>query len=116
MNQSGLPGSRSLLDYGLIDAEKINTVTSFIIDDNARFACGTDHALLECQVELRSKISLKWDFQEVLQYQITDSTNYHSYQDTLDTIVSSSPLHKFSDLSLDQMLPHVTDTINTSAL
>lgn len=116
MNQSGLPGSRSLLDYGLIDAEKINTVTSFIIDDNARFACGTDHALLECQVELRSKISLKWDFQEVLQYQITDSTNYHSYQDTLDTIVSSIPLHKFSDLSLDQMLPHVTDTINTSAL
>ena len=67
MDQSGQPGTRSLLDFGLIDADKANTVTSFIIDENARFACGTDHALLECKIELRSKINLKWEFQDVLQ-------------------------------------------------
>ena len=116
MDQNGLPGTRSLLDFGLIDADKANTVTSFIIDENARFACGTDHALLECKIELRSKINLKWKFQDVLQYAITDSIKYHEYQANLNILVSSLPLHKFSELSLDQMLPHISDTINSSAL
>ena len=32
MNNTGRPGTKSLLDYGLIDGEHINTVTSFVID------------------------------------------------------------------------------------
>ena len=63
MDQSGQPGTRSLLDFGLIDEDEANSVTSFVIDENARFACGTDHALLECNLELKSKINLKWEFQ-----------------------------------------------------
>ena len=116
MDQSGQPGTRSLLDFGLIDEDKPNSVTSFVIDENARFACGTDHALLECNLELKSKINLKWEFQEVLQYAITDSTKYDEYQLKLDSLVSMIPLHEFSNLSLDQMLPHISNTINSSAL
>ena len=32
LDSSGRPGTRSLLDYGLIDHDKSNTVTSFVID------------------------------------------------------------------------------------
>ena len=50
MNNSGLPGSKSLLDYGIVDNEHSHTVTTFTIDEDARFAAGSDHALLECDI------------------------------------------------------------------
>ena len=40
LDSSGCPGTRSLLDYGLIDRDKSNTVTSFVIDESARVDCG----------------------------------------------------------------------------
>ena len=43
MDNSGHPGTRSLLDYGLIDGDHSNTVTSFVIDEQARYAMGSDH-------------------------------------------------------------------------
>ena len=51
MDSSGRPGTRSLLDYGLVDHDKSNTVTPFIIDESARVECGSNHALLECIIE-----------------------------------------------------------------
>ena len=50
MDSSGGRGSRSLLDYGLIDSDQSHTVTSFVIDEAARFDCGSDHALLEREI------------------------------------------------------------------
>ena len=46
-DESGSPGTKSVLDYGLRDSDSVHTVSSFIIDANARFDCGSDHALLE---------------------------------------------------------------------
>ena len=63
MNDSGLPGTKSLLDYGLVDTEHSHTVTSFVIDENARFSCGS-----------------------ALQYAITDNTDYLSYKKALDDL------------------------------
>jgi hypothetical protein len=53
MNDIGLPGTKSLLDYGLVDTDHSHTLTSFVIDENAHFSCGSDHALLECIIDLR---------------------------------------------------------------
>ena len=49
MDSSGNKGTQSLLDYGLIDAEQSHTVTSFVIDEDARFDCGSDHAFLSAR-------------------------------------------------------------------
>ena len=46
MDNTNKPGTKSLLDYGLIDHDHVNTVTSFVIDENARYEAGSDHALL----------------------------------------------------------------------
>ena len=115
MDASGRPGTKSLLDYGLVDADHSNTVSSFVIDEDARFSCGSDHALLECTLEVGVDRKIKWEFQEAIQYSINDSTNYHGYQSCLDDEVSRIPLHEFSDLSLDMMLPHISESINNSA-
>ena len=58
---------------------------------------------------------MKWAFQEGLQYEIKDSTNFLGYQTCLDLHLSDVPLHDFSDLSLDQMLPHISETVHKSA-
>ena len=60
MNNTGLPGTMSLLDYGLIDNEHAHTVTTFTIDEDARFSAGSDHALLECDIEFVSHPHIKW--------------------------------------------------------
>ena len=52
MDNGNREGSKSLLDYGAIDNDHVHTVTSFTIDENARYSCGSDHALLECIIEV----------------------------------------------------------------
>ena len=44
-------GSESLLDYGLVDVDHVNTVSS-ILDEDARYEYGSDHALLKCEIVL----------------------------------------------------------------
>ena len=115
MDESGRPGTRSLLDYGLIDADHSRSVSSFVIDQDARFSCGSDHALLECTLEFGTSRRMRWAVQEALQYEIKDSTNFRDYQTCLDVLLSEVPLNTFSELSLDQMLPHISETVNKSA-
>ena len=66
------PGSASLLDYGLIDSDHVGNVTSFIINEQARFDAGSDHALLECEIILSSTPHINWSLQNVLNYNYDD--------------------------------------------
>ena len=116
MDNSGHPGTRSLLDYGLIDGDHSNTVTSFVIDEQARYAMGSDHALLECEVEFDVIPKVKWSFQDPLHYNIHEKTDFSDYHSTLDTIASTIRLEEFSSLTVEEMLPHVTETITQSAV
>ena len=116
MDNSGRPGTRSLLDYGLIDGDHSNTVTSFVIDEQARYAMGSDHALLECELVFGMRPKVTWSFQESLHYNIHDKTDFSDYHSTLDTIASTIRLVDFSSLTVEQMLPHVTETITHSAV
>ena len=116
MDGSGRPGSKSLLDYGLIDEDNANNVTSFVIDEDARYEAGTDHALLECILEFGSRPKIKWNFQDAVHYNITDSSIYTDYQNSLDLEAASIPLHKFAELPVTEMLPHISESINKSAM
>ena len=104
MSSSGLSGTNSLLDYGLIDNDHVNCVTSFIIDEQARVECGSDHALLECEIVLGPSPHINWDVQNVLQY-----------KETLDQTLSSISLTQFTSMSAETMLPHLSVSINSSA-
>ena len=116
MDSSGQPGTRSLLDYGLIDAEHTNTVTSFVIDEQARYGCGTDHALLECSVVFSSIPKLCWSFNEAIQYNIRADTDYTEYTTNLDIISSKIALSQFSCMPAEEMLPHISESIKLSAM
>ena len=109
-------GSRSLLDYGIIDNDHVNTVTSFVIDEDARYEAGSDHALLECVLELGSRPKVTWSYSEAVQYNITNGTDYSEYVRTLDTAVLDIPLHIFNDQCAEEMLPHLSESIKKSAM
>ena len=116
MNNTGQPGSKSLLDYGLIDNEHVGTVTSFVIDEMARHACGSDHALLECKIVFTPIPNISWSYNEAVQYDIRPNTNYTEYQKHLDITASTIPLSKLPTMTTDQILPHISESINTSAM
>jgi exonuclease III len=116
MDGSGRPGTKAVLDYGMIDADHVHTVTSFVIDSEARFDCGSDHALLEVIITFGPKISTHWSFNDAIKYDFKPNSDFSNYQGVLDTLSSSIPLSQFSSLSTDQMLPHISSSINQSGM
>ena len=115
MDGRGQLGSSSLLDYGLIDSDHVNNVTSFIIDEQARFDAGSDHALLECEIILSSTPHINWSVQNVLNYNFNEKSDFTEYQGNLDSHFSSIPLASFEEYNSSEMLAHLTEGYNTSA-
>ena len=115
MNNSGDPGTKSLLDYGLVDNDHVHNVTSFVIDEDARYSAGSDHALLQCVVEVEDHPKVSWSYSEAVHYNITEKTDYSEYLDSLENAIETIPLHEFSKLPVTDMLPHISEKINASA-
>ena len=115
MGDRNQPETSSLLDYGLIDSDHIHSCTSFIIDDQARFDCGSDHALLECDIVLGNSPNTTWAYHDVLQYNYSDTTDFTAYKNNLDKNMESVSLTNFQDLQSSEMLAHITDNLNLSA-
>ena len=107
-------GSQSLLDYGLINSENVNSVSSFVIDSEARHSCGSDHALLIAKLIFCDRPEVRWDFHEVLRFNIEPSTNYSQYQQELDLSSKTIPLHIFADLTAEEKLSHIKESIAES--
>ena len=115
MNPGNSRGSNSILDYGLIDGDNVNSVSSFVIDERARFRCGSDHALLECEMKFTNQPRLRWTYNEVISYNINDNTSFRRYEDLLDENIGSMNLAQFSLQSPAAMLPHLINTLHSSA-
>ena len=115
MGNSPQPDSMSLLDYGLIDSDSVNCCTSFTIDDQARFDCGSDHALLECEIVLGSSPHVTWAYNDAIAYNYKENTDYTQYQTNLDATIQTIGITKFTELTAAEMLPHISESINSSA-
>ena len=115
MNSSGLPGSQSLLDYALIDDTSANSVQSFVIDDEARYAAGSDHALLEVEITFSPSPKVTWKMQEALKYMLHDPKKLLKYSSSLEAAIVSTPLHLYREQSTEQMLQYLTETIHETA-
>ena len=114
MDGSGRPGTKSVLDYGLVSSDHVHTFTSFVIDEEARFDAGSDHALLEVEITFGEKKHIQWSFQDAINYNFKQSSKYDDYQHNLDQQVASIPLSQFLHLPPEEMLAHVRETINDS--
>ena len=111
----GNSGSRgAVLDYGLIDEDHIPNVTSFVIDEEARYAAGSDHALLVASLVFSVKPVIQWNHQEAIRYNFTEKSSFSLYQENLDKFVSEIPLTQFKTMSTSEMLPHLTMSLNES--
>ena len=74
MDDSGKKGA--VLDYGLIDNEHVQQVSSFIIDEHARYSCGSDHALLVASLAISPTPKISWNHHDVVQC-YNDMGSYH---------------------------------------
>ena len=114
MDSTGKQGTRSLIDYGLINENHMNTVTSFVIDEHARYDCGSDHALLIANLEFGDSPTMSWSYNEAIQFDFGESSDFTGYQEEFDKVCSSIPLHVFENMTSDEMIPHITNSITKS--
>ena len=52
----------------------------------------------------------------MLQFNITDDTDFTEYHNTLDNLASTIRLDVFEELNVEEMLPHVSETLTQSAV
>ena len=116
MDASNRPGRKSLLDYGLRDVNSIHTVSSFVIDADARFDCGSDHALIEVDITFSHKSSLHWNIREAIQYNFTTKSDFTKFKDKLDSISSSVSQDEFCQMSSESMLAHLCSNLRTAGI
>ena len=58
---------------------------------------------------------VKWSYHDVFQFNITDDSDITEYHNTLDNLASTIRLDVFEELNVEEMLPHVSDTLTQSA-
>ena len=110
------PGTKSLLDYCLVDPAEAHNISSFVIDDQARFRVGSDHALLECTFKFGGRQPrVLWNYKDIVYYNINEATNYQKYVEELDSCISSIPMTEFEQLNTCDMLKHITEHLNNCA-
>ena len=105
-------GRASVLDYGLIDEDNVSLITSFVIDSNARYACGSDHALLEASINFGPKVSIPWKYNDILQYNFKTNSDFSIFKEHLDNYTAEVSLSQFDNLSTQQMLHQMTKWLN----
>ena len=115
MDHGGVTVSKSVLDYGLVDADNVESVSQFYIDENARYRCGSDHALLECEIVFKTRPKLVWKVSEVLQYNFSNKKKLIKYQLELDRQISQIKFADFEQQSSSEMLSHLTFILHDSA-
>ena len=113
---SNKPGTKSVLDYGLCDSDSIHKISSFVVDSEARFDCGSDHALLEVTISFGAKISVQWQVREALQFNFNAQSCFDGYQNELENTCCKIPLTSFSSLSTEEMLIHLVDSVRESGM
>ena len=114
MSKRGRTVGETILDYGLVDSDHVNYVSSFVIDADARYDCGSDHALLTVNVAFKHTPSIDWKFNDVMRFNITEKTNYGPFKHRLDEACKIQPLHIFDEMSLDEKLQFITNCIQRS--
>ena len=72
--------------------------------------------LLECNIEVGDVPNVHWEYTEAIHYNINDNTDYTQYIASLEEAFTKMPLHTFTQLSVEEMLSHITDSINTTAM
>ena len=107
---------KSLLDYGLIDREHVQHVLSFKVDEDARFGCSSDHALLDCEVQFRWILKSLDGYNDVVKYNFHENSDFTHYKDLLERYLMVTDLEEFSKLTSPEMLNHIVSNIHKAAL
>ena len=107
---------KSLLDYGLVDTDHVQKISSFSIDEDARFACMSDHALLECEVAFQASPKVSKSSPDVIRYNFHERSDFKGYTTYLECMLSTINLDSFSRLTTPEMLKHITNNIHGAAM
>ena len=110
VEKSDEPDKESVLDYGLADPDLTPFITSFVIDADSRYSCGTDHALLMASIDFSTKIEIQTHFSDVLQFRLPHDKDYSNFNLNFSEHPDLPSLDQFTQLTASGMterLKHV---------
>ena len=109
--RAGFAPSESVLDYGLFDNEHSEMVSSFCIDSDARYLCGSDHAMLTATIEFGVTERIAVHQNEVTYYHLPVDDNYTKFYEELDPLLLARPTEDFKKMSLDDQHLHLVNSL-----
>ena len=100
--------------FSIMDSDKSLEpyITSFIIDADSRYCCGTDHALLKVNITFKGEVpKLHKEISDVLNFRLPlnhDYSNFHQFFKSSDNLPS---IDDFKALNVDEMANVLTSTL-----
>ena len=99
----------SVLDYGLVNKEDEGMVTSFVIDEDNRYAISSDHSTIFLSLKVEGNIQkVKWNVVDKW-CTIKNSTDWGKYAGVTDNKVMDEAA--FARLEAEEQLKHLRDTL-----
>ena len=65
-------------------------------------------------LEFGARNNISWAYKDAIHYNFTESTDFTEFQSILEQDVQTFPLHDFSNLDPQSMLPHITKVLRNA--
>ena len=99
----------TVLDYGLVDKADEGMVTSFIIDEDNRYAINSDHSTIFLSLKMEGPIQkVKWKVVDKW-CTIKSDTDWERYASVTDDLVLDEA--EFENLEPEEQLKHLRETL-----
>ena len=99
-------GSATVVDFGLIEADRTDLVTSMWIDEDHDFAQGSDHALLKIKLRISNTALKDWREQDVVRFSVNDRTDFTKFKEGVELHMKDL-LEKIWEMSTTEKIERV---------
>ena len=109
-------GISTVIDYGVISPNDLNTVKSFVIDDKGQYPSGSDHNWIFCELSDSFKAKLKITGNKVInkpKWNFKDDHDWKPFTDTVGQLLANKP--NLDNLDVDSLAKELTDVLSNAA-
>ena len=102
-----LNGSKSSIDFAMVSREIEENVTSLVIDEAGKYACGSDHSLFVLELSGVATQKIRWHYTDIRRFSINDETNYTDYCDKVSKSLMETDWADFNNMETVEMFEHI---------
>ena len=109
-------GLSTIIDYGVISPNDLNTVKSFVIDDKGHYPSGSDHNWIFCELSDSFKVKMKLTRDKVVnkpKWNFKDDHDWKPFTDAVESILVNKP--NLDTLDVNNLAKELTSVLSDAA-